>query len=59
MYSTEQVFASSFCTFILGSAIMAERLAETIPEAVTEIMAAEKKVRQYIKMRQYTNVQEE
>lgn len=59
MYSTERVFASSFCTFIFCSAIMAERLAETIPEAVTEIMAAEKKVRQYIKMRQYTNVQEE
>ena len=41
--STERVFASSFCTFILGSAIMAERMAETISEAVTEIMAAERK----------------
>lgn len=59
MYSTEQVFASSFCTFILGSAIMAERLAETIPKAVTEIMAAERKSAAIYKMQQYTNVQEE
>lgn len=51
--STERVFASSFCTFIFCSAIMAERMAETIPEAVTEIIAAEKKVGQH------TNVQEE